>query len=70
MPVTIAGINGQVVALTAGGGHTCALLANGATACWGSNWTSELGLGDAPSRGVPALVELGLSRLYVPLVNR
>lgn len=70
VPVTIAGINGQVVALTAGGGHTCALLANGATACWGSNQTGELGLGDAPSRGMPALVELGLSRLYVPLVNR
>lgn len=69
-PVTIDGLNGQVVAIAAGNGHSCALLANGSTACWGSNYAGQLGLGDYPSRGVPVLAQLGLSQLYVPLVNR
>lgn len=35
----------SAIALTAGGGHTCALLDGGALRCWGSNDYGELGYG-------------------------
>lgn len=69
-PVTVTGITGQVTALTAGTSHSCALLADGRAVCWGDNETGQLGLGDFPYRGFPMLMQLGLSQLYVPLVNR
>ena len=40
----------QVIALTAGASHTCALAARGAMRCWGDNSVGQLGLGtSAPS---------------------
>jgi alpha-tubulin suppressor-like RCC1 family protein len=42
---------GSAVALTAGGLHTCALLADGSVRCWGGNTYGGLGLGDTVSRG-------------------
>lgn len=42
--------------LSAGGGHTCGLDGDGTLACWGDDWSGQLGLGDgrgirvAPSR--------------------
>jgi alpha-tubulin suppressor-like RCC1 family protein len=35
-----------VTSMSAGGSHTCALLASQAIKCWGVNFTGELGLGD------------------------
>src|SRR5690606_35672668 len=38
-------------ALTAGEGHTCALLDTGRVKCWGDNVNGQLGLGDTNDRG-------------------
>jgi hypothetical protein len=45
-PVT-APMKGQVVAVSAGGMHTCALLDNGAVTCWGLDWYGITGDTDA-----------------------
>ena len=42
-----------VVALAAGGWHTCALLASGGVDCWGWNSNGQLGTGDTAIRYTP-----------------
>ncbi len=59
-PVGVSGLSG-VVAVTAGFGHTCALLpsllANGTVACWGDNSTAQLGPNSSAAlSAVPLLV--------------
>jgi alpha-tubulin suppressor-like RCC1 family protein len=44
------------VAVTAGRSHSCALLATGRVACWGSNSTGQLGDGTTTNSPVPVLV--------------
>jgi cysteine-rich repeat protein len=44
-------IGGEVIQLTAGGNHTCALLTNRALICWGQNNFSQLGLGSSVTIG-------------------
>jgi alpha-tubulin suppressor-like RCC1 family protein len=44
-PVAVTGLSGAVVAITAGGSHTCALLSGGTVQCWGENADGELGDG-------------------------
>jgi alpha-tubulin suppressor-like RCC1 family protein len=47
-PVSLGEVGGvplTATAITAGNGHTCALLSNGAVRCWGFNLDGRLGLG-------------------------
>jgi alpha-tubulin suppressor-like RCC1 family protein len=52
------GTSAPVIALAAGGAHTCALLLTGTVKCWGANDAGQLGLGDLQDRGDDA-AELG-----------
>jgi len=51
LPVVDLGTGRTAIALTAGGGHTCALLENNQVKCWGYNVDGQLGLGDTNHRG-------------------
>lgn len=54
-PVTVTGI-GTAVAIAAGGFHHCAVLANGATRCWGFNSAGNLGDGTTIGSNTPVRV--------------
>jgi alpha-tubulin suppressor-like RCC1 family protein len=47
VPLPVRGLTAAATAIAAGDAHTCALLAGGAVACWGSNADGQLGDGDA-----------------------
>lgn len=58
-PVTVVGLNANVLSVTGGGQHTCALQAttDGTTAfCWGSNWNGALGDGTTNGHHTPIAV--------------
>ena len=54
-PVTVTGLT-NVVAVTAGDFHTCALRADGTVRCWGDNAVGQLGDGSTTDRLVPVAV--------------
>ncbi len=59
-PVPVTGLVGRVTAISAGTGHTCAVVEPGIPYCWGENADGELGDGTTAQRSEPALVR-GLS---------
>ena len=62
VPVAVTGgalTNKTVTDITAGYGHTCALIADGTVTCWGYNSDGELGGGDTSNRNVPVAVAGG-----------
>ena len=59
VPVTVLGIT-DATAITAGGGHTCALRQTGTITCWGDNYKGQLGNGTETVSSVPVEV-LGIT---------
>ena len=61
VPIAVSGITGADAASTAlsvsaGGDHTCALMANGAAKCWGYNGEGELGNDSTTDSAIPVQV--------------
>lgn len=61
-PVDVVGLNSEVSAIAAGGGHTCALANNGRLKCWGDDEYGQLGIGTSIHPGTPVdVVQFGAS---------
>jgi alpha-tubulin suppressor-like RCC1 family protein len=66
LPAISLGTGRTTIAVTAGSGHTCAVLDNGSVKCWGAGGSGRLGLGSVTDRGkVPG--EMGDALPAVPL---
>jgi len=52
-PVTVAALPSGIAAISAGGGHSCAVTASGDVMCWGSNFYGERGDGSSEQNLFP-----------------
>ena len=50
------GIETNAIAVSAGAGYSCAILASGSVRCWGDNKSGELGDGTTTNSSVPVTV--------------
>ena len=56
-PVDVTGLIGDVVGVSAGFLHSCAVLSSGDVKCWGDNSTGQLGDGTTTNRTDPVIVD-------------
>ena len=70
-PITVnLGVGRTAMAVSAGSGHTCAILDDGKLKCWGSNNMGQLGVGDIDQRLTPTTVDLGAGRTAIKINSR
>lgn len=55
-PVAVANLGGDIIAVAAGGRHSCALDAQGSLQCWGANDQGQLGDGASGAKPTPVNV--------------
>jgi alpha-tubulin suppressor-like RCC1 family protein len=66
MPTSVTGLSGPVSAISAGGRHTCALMASGGVECWGYGEYGQLGDGTTTDRVAPVEV-IGLTTVVAAI---
>ena len=64
------GVGKTAKAITAGWGHTCAILNDNSVKCWGENTHGQLGLGNTTLQNTPQAVNLGSNTAKAIMAGR